>query len=100
MSTWFSSRTTLPILSNVLLRNLLRDGRLLRALEKLSGHGAGTVAFGTEGPFLQQLGMETVIFGPGAIDQAHQPDEYLDGARIAPSVDILRRVIADVCAHR
>jgi acetylornithine deacetylase len=77
-----------------------RDGRLLRALEKLSGHGAGTVAFGTEGPFLQQLGMETVIFGPGAIDQAHQPDEYLDGARIAPSVDILRRVIADVCGRR
>ncbi len=27
---------------------------------------AGTVAFGTEGPFLQALGMETVIFGPGS----------------------------------
>ena len=44
---------------------------------------AGTVAFSTEGPFLQALGMETVIFGPGSIDQAHQPDEYLALDRIA-----------------
>jgi len=74
-----------------------RDGRLVRTLERLSGHAAGTVAFGTEGPFLQQLGMETVIFGPGAIDQAHQPDEYLDTARIAPTVEVLRRLIAETC---
>ena len=74
-----------------------QDGRLVRALEKSSGRKAGAVAFGTEGPFLQQLGMETVIFGPGAIDQAHQPDEYLDMGRISPTIDILRRVITDVC---
>jgi len=76
------------------------DGRLVRTLEKLSGQSAGTVAFGTEGPFLQQLGMETVIFGPGSIDQAHQPDEYLDAARLAPTVDILARTIAEFCLRR
>jgi acetylornithine deacetylase len=74
-----------------------RNGRLVRALEALSGNAAGTVAFGTEGPFLQQLGMETVVFGPGAIDQAHQPDEYLDATRLGTTVEILRRVIADIC---
>ncbi len=74
-----------------------QDGRLVRALERSSGRKAGTVAFGTEGPFLQQLGMETVIFGPGSIDQAHQPDEYLDMDRITPTVEVLRRVITDVC---
>lgn len=77
-----------------------QDGRLVRALEKSSGRKAGTVAFGTEGPFLQQLGMETVIFGPGAIDQAHQPDEYLDMDRITPTVTILRDIIVEVCEPR
>jgi acetylornithine deacetylase len=73
------------------------DGRLVRALERLSGQSAGTVAFSTEGPFLQELGMETVIFGPGCIDQAHQPDEYLAIDRITPAVDVLTRLIAEVC---
>lgn len=73
-------------------------GDLVRTLEKLSGRSAGTVAFGTEGPFLQQLGMETVIFGPGDIDQAHQPDEYLDVDRLQPTVDLLSKVIARYCA--
>ena len=26
----------------------------------------------------QALGMETVIFGAGSIDQAHQPDEFVE----------------------
>lgn len=74
------------------------DGELIRTLETLSGRRAGTVAFGTEGPFLQQLGMETVIFGPGNIDQAHQPDEYLNANRIQPTIDLLSRVIDRYCA--
>jgi len=38
-----------------------------------------------------------VIFGPGCIDQAHQPDEYLAIDRITPAVDVLTRLIAEVC---
>jgi len=75
------------------------DGKLVRALERLSGIEAGTVAFGTEGPFLQELGMETVIFGPGSIDQAHQPNEYLAVDRIRPAVDVLSQLIDEVCVE-
>jgi acetylornithine deacetylase len=53
------------------------DADLVRIMEKHSGRRAGTVAFSTEGPFYQQLGMQTLIFGAGHIDQAHQPDEFL-----------------------
>ena len=74
------------------------DGELVHTLERLTGKPAGTVAFSTEGPFLQALGMETVIFGPGSIAQAHQPDEYLAAERIDPAVDVLARVIEEVCA--
>ncbi len=74
-----------------------RDGTLVRAIERLSGQPAVTVAFGTEGPFLQDLGMETVIFGPGSIDQAHQPNEYLATERIGPAVDVLTQLIGEIC---
>jgi len=36
--------------------------------------GAGSVAFATEGPYLNQIGLQTLILGPGDIEQAHQPE--------------------------
>ena len=73
------------------------DGTLVRSLESLSGRPARTVAFGTEAPFFQALGMETVVFGAGSIDQAHQPDEFLDSAYLQPAEDALTTLIAQYC---
>jgi acetylornithine deacetylase len=73
------------------------NGELVGVLETLSRKRAGAVAFGTEAPFLQSLGMETVIFGPGSIDQAHQTDEYLDAGSITPATEILIEVIKHYC---
>ena len=73
------------------------DSELVRVCEKLTGHQAGAVAFATEAPFLQQLGLETLVLGPGDIDQAHQPDEYLELAQINPTLDILKQLIQRFC---
>ena len=70
---------------------------IVRVTEEMTGHRAGAVAFGTEAPYLQQLGMETVILGPGDIDQAHQPDEFLGLERIGPMVDLLRGLVRRFC---
>lgn len=75
------------------------DGELVRTLEQLSGRSSGSVAFGTEAPFFQALGMETVVFGPGSIDQAHQPDEYLETSNIRPAVDVLTELIGRYCVN-
>ena len=74
-----------------------RYGELLRSLSDFSGQSPGTVAFGTEAHFMQTLGMETVVWGPGSIDQAHQPNEYLAKAHIAPAIATLRQVIQRYC---
>ncbi|MCK5382605.1 MAG: M20/M25/M40 family metallo-hydrolase, partial [Gammaproteobacteria bacterium] len=58
------------------------------------------VAFGTEAPYFNQLGMETVILGPGDIDQAHQPDEYLALDRLTPTIEILEQMINTICIGR
>jgi acetylornithine deacetylase len=70
---------------------------IVRACEQLTGSAAGAVAFGTEGPYLNSMGTETVILGPGDIDQAHQPDEYLPLARIEPALTILDKLIRRFC---
>jgi acetylornithine deacetylase len=78
---------------------LVADDRheLVQACESITGHDRGAVCFGTEGPFLQALGIETVIMGPGSIDQAHQPDEYLDLAGATAAVALVGEMIHRFC---
>jgi acetylornithine deacetylase len=70
---------------------------IVKTAETLTGHAAEAVSFGTEAPFLNQLGMQTVVLGPGNIAQAHQPDEYLEAARIPPTLELLRALIRRFC---
>lgn len=73
------------------------DSELVRLAEKLTGQSAETVAFGTEAPFMQQLGMDTIVMGPGSIDQAHQPDEFLAFDQIQPTINVLQQLIIESC---
>ncbi len=74
-----------------------KHSELVSTAEKLTGYEAEAVAFGTEAPFLQQLGMDTIVMGPGSIDQAHQPDEYLALDQIKPTVAVLEQLIGKYC---
>ena len=51
------------------------------------------VSYCTEGGLFQRAGMPTVICGPGSIDQAHKPDEFIEIAQIEACEDFLRRLI-------
>ncbi|MCK5480755.1 MAG: acetylornithine deacetylase [Gammaproteobacteria bacterium] len=75
------------------------DAGIIQLTQQLTGHTAGAAAFGTEAPYLQQLGMETVILGPGDIEQAHQPDEYLALERIDPTIDLLKQLVNTICVR-
>ncbi|MDX9768082.1 MAG: acetylornithine deacetylase [Ectothiorhodospiraceae bacterium] len=73
------------------------DSPLVRTAERLTGHAAEAVAFGTEGPYLRRLGMDVLVLGPGDIEQAHQPDEFLALDRIRPTLDLLEDLIRRFC---
>jgi acetylornithine deacetylase len=77
----------------------LADSPLVKAAEKLSGATAESVGFATEAPFMQQLGMETIVFGPGSIDQAHQPDEFIDMKQIQPGINAIAALIHQFCVQ-
>lgn len=73
------------------------NARIVQSTEEISGHKATAVAFGTEAPYLDQLGLETIIMGPGSIDQAHQPNEFLALNQINPTISFLEKMIGQYC---
>ena len=52
-----------------------------------------TVAYGTEGGHFQSQGISTVICGPGSIDQAHKPDEFIEVSELRACEHFLKGVI-------
>ncbi len=57
---------------------------------------ADAVAFGTEGGIFQGHGFPVVVCGPGSIDQAHQPNEFITRTQLAQGAAFMTRV-AEAC---
>lgn len=54
------------------------DGPAEALVRHLTGANAvGVVSYATEGGLFQEAGMSAVVCGPGSIDQAHQPNEFI-----------------------
>jgi acetylornithine deacetylase len=62
------------------------------ALALTGGNGAGLVPFGTEAGIFQAMGMQAVICGPGSIEQAHKPDEFIALDQLAEGARFLERL--------
>jgi acetylornithine deacetylase len=71
---------------------------LVRFLAQESGNAAATVSFGTEAPYFTQLGAESVVFGPGNIQVAHQTGEFVPTEELARCEQVLERAIVHFCA--
>lgn len=53
------------------------------------------VSFATEAGLFQAAGMSAVVVGPGSIEQAHKPDEYVSVAQLNACERFLRKVITE-----
>ena len=70
------------------------DGAAEALVRHLTGSNAtGVVSFATEGGHFQAAGFSTVICGPGSIDQAHQPDEFISLEQLEAGTAFQRRLI-------
>jgi acetylornithine deacetylase len=56
--------------------------------------GPGAVGFATEASLFMQAGIPTVVLGPGSIEQAHKPDEYLSYVQVAACEALFERLVA------
>jgi acetylornithine deacetylase len=55
-----------------------------------------TVPFASEAGQFQLAGLPAVVCGPGSIDRAHQPDEYIEIAQIESCIAFMRRLAAEL----
>lgn len=56
------------------------------------------VPYATEAGQFQRAGVPTVVCGPGRIDEAHQPDEYIEIAELAACVEFMRGLTRELSA--
>ncbi len=60
---------------------------------KLTGaNRSGTVAYGTEAGLFQRTGISSVVCGPGDIEQAHKPDEFVAVDQLAQCAAFLAKL--------
>jgi acetylornithine deacetylase len=55
------------------------------------------VAFGTEAGLFQKSGIPTIICGPGSIEQAHKPNEFIAIEQVAACEEVMERLIDKLC---
>ncbi len=72
------------------------SAQIVQVVEKLLGEKCEAVNYCTEAPFIQTL-CPTLVLGPGSIEQAHQPDEYLSMDFIEPTRKLLTELIYHFC---
>ncbi len=74
------------------------DGVAEAFARKLAGDNGPprVVPYAAEAGQFQGAGFSTVICGPGSIDQAHQPDEYVEISQMQRGAAFMRRLIEDL----
>ncbi|MEP6824090.1 MAG: acetylornithine deacetylase [Ramlibacter sp.] len=71
------------------------DDGVTRLAQRLAGEtGTTLVAFGTEAGLFKGAGIPTVVCGPGSINQAHQPDEFVSLEQLARCEAFMRGLAA------
>jgi len=76
-----------------------RGGAAQKLVFELCGHQhAGVVPYAAEAGQFQERGFEVVLCGPGSIDQAHQPNEYIDIEQVSACERFLEQLADRLCA--
>jgi acetylornithine deacetylase len=71
------------------------DGEAERLARRLAGDNgpARVVSYAAEAGQFQAAGFSTTICGPGSIDQAHQPDEYVEIVQMQRGAQSMARLV-------
>lgn len=91
-------RFDLAVVSESPAMILEEDAPLHRELGAMVGQqGTESVAFATDGGWLQRAGYHCVIFGPGSIEVAHRPNEFIPIAELERAGTLLDELIHRRC---
>ncbi len=63
------------------------------ALHLAAANGTHAVSYCTEAGLFQEIGIPAVICGPGSIEQAHKPDEYIEVSELRKCEQFMKRLM-------
>ena len=72
---------------------LADDHELTNLVKQITGsNSTGKVSYGTEGGIYEEAGIPSIVCGPGAIQQAHKPDEWVATSQLDACDAFIRRI--------
>jgi acetylornithine deacetylase len=89
---------TIEPLSEIPVLDAGPETEIVGLAQELSGHAEiGKVSFGTEGSQFQRAGIPTVVCGPGSIQEAHKPNEFVTLEQVKECEAFMRRLMDRIC---
>ena len=73
--------------------NRVKNSEACELVSSLTGDNSrNVVSFGTEAGLFQEIGISTVVCGPGSIEQAHKVDEFIELSEIKKCIQFLNGI--------
>ena len=81
------------IIGEIIGFHRVNDSKACEFVSSITGDNSReVVSFGTEAGLFQEIGISTVVCGPGSIEQAHKIDEFIELSEIKKCLDFLEGV--------
>ena len=81
------------IIGEIIGFNRVNDSKACEFVSSITGDNSReVVSFGTEAGLFQEIGISTVVCGPGSIEQAHKIDEFIELSEIKKCLTFLEGV--------
>ena len=88
-----NSKITKKIIGEVVGFDRVKNSEACELVSSLTGDNSReVVSFGTEAGLFQEIGISTVVCGPGSIEQAHKVDEFIELSEIKKCLKFLEGI--------
>ena len=88
-----NSKITKKIIGEVVGFDRVKDSEACELVSSLTGDNTReVVSFGTEAGLFQEIGISTVVCGPGSIEQAHKVDEFIELNELKKCINFLNGI--------
>ncbi|MBV7315380.1 acetylornithine deacetylase [Shewanella sp. NIFS-20-20] len=75
------------------------DAPWTQTAARLCQQAPQVVNYATEAPYISLLGCQTLVLGPGSIEQAHQPNEFIDTSVLPQAQSVFKELIYNCCLN-
>lgn len=73
------------------------DSRIVRTMEEITETKATGVFYWTEASLYSRYGLECAVCGPGSIEQAHKPNEFVEVGQLRRATKVYEEAISRLC---